>query len=320
MNVVITGPLGFVGSHLAPYLAGRGVEVWALGRTATAAPVGGRQAANDRRADSYARVFEWQRLEDIPWREVDAVIHLAGKAHDTSNTSEERDYFAINVGLTERLLAAIRVHDRSGRPAPLRFMLFSSVKAAADRVEGVLTETTPPTPQTPYGRSKLAAEAAVAQAAVAGVVDPLILRPCMIHGPGNKGNLTLLHGIVQRGIPWPLGSFKNRRSFASIGNVCAVVEALLQGMAPAGIYQVADDEPLATTDVVRLMAHAMRRSARIWSLPPAWVRVAARLGDHAHLPLNSERLKKLTEPYVVSNAALKAALVSQHMRERPPPP
>ena len=63
-----------------------------------------------------------------------------------------------------------------------------------------------------------------------------ILRPCMIHGSGNKGNLNLLYNVVRKGIPWPLGAFENRRSFTSIDNLCYVVEGLLTKEVGSGIY------------------------------------------------------------------------------------
>lgn len=130
----------------------------------------------------------------------------------------------------------------------------------------------------------------------------------MIHGPGNKGNLNLLYGVVRKGIPWPLGAFENRRSFASVGNVCAVVEGFLTGDAPSGIYQVADDEALSTNQVIGLISEALGRRARIWHISETLVRAVARAGDVLRLPLNSERLKKLTESYVVSNEKVKRAL------------
>jgi len=135
----------------------------------------------------------------------------------------------------------------------------------------------------------------------------------MIHGPGNKGNLNLLHGVVRRGVPWPLGIFENRRSFASIGNVCAVVEGLLTGDVAAGVYQVADDDALSTNELIELMADTMGKRAHIWRLPKGLMRVLAWGGDVLHLPLNSERLQKLTESYVASNKKIKAALGWERM-------
>ena len=84
-----------------------------------------------------------------------------------------------------------------------------------------------------------------------------ILRPCMIHGPGNKGNLNLLYNVVKKGIPWPLGDFDNRRSFTSIDNLCYVIEGLLNQYVPTGIYHMGDDEALSTNELIGIMCEAM---------------------------------------------------------------
>ena len=143
-----------------------------------------------------------------------------------------------------------------------------------------------------------------------------ILRPCMIHGPGNKGNLNLLYGVVKKGIPWPLGAFENKRTFVSIENLCAVIEGLLEKNVPSGTYQMADDESLSTNELIEIMAGTLGRKARIWRFPAKLVRAAAKTGDALRLPLNSERLKKLTESYVVSNAKIKKALGWKKMTVR----
>jgi nucleoside-diphosphate-sugar epimerase len=135
----------------------------------------------------------------------------------------------------------------------------------------------------------------------------------MIHGPGNKGNLNLLYSLVRKGIPWPLGAFDNRRSFVSIDNVCHVVEALLDHDTPThdtppGTYNLADDEPISTNRLIGLIAEALGRKPHVWRCPAPLVRAAAMAGDRLRLPLNRERLQKLTESYVVSNRKIKAAL------------
>jgi len=360
MKVLITGAFGFVGTNLSAYLAERGHELWALDvKNALTEAQSARSV--------YQKIYGWDELEKIPWGEVDAVVHLAGKAHDTRNASDLQSYFDVNVGLTKRVLEAwaknISHRDTENTEngvccvdktvtalpttTPLRtpclsekkkFILFSSVKAVADRVEGVLTEDAVPNPQTPYGQSKMEAEGLLrprsgrngecknGRGAGGGARlecdrelargEPgrcYILRPCMIHGPGNKGNLNLLYGVVRKGVPWPLGAFENRRSFASIGNVCAVAEGLLTGDVPAGVYQVADDEALSTNELIGLMARALGKRPRIWRVPAGLIRCIARCGDVLRLPLNSERLKKLSESYVVSNAKIKKALGWERM-------
>ena len=130
----------------------------------------------------------------------------------------------------------------------------------------------------------------------------------MIHGPGNKGNLNLLYGVVSKGIPWPLGRFDNKRSFTSVDNLCFVIRGLLEKNIATGIYQMGDDEALSTNELIKVMCSAMGRKARIWYLPKSLMRTLAKVGTWTYLPLNSERLRKLTENYVVSNSKIKRAL------------
>ena len=289
MQILITGAFGFVGSHLAPYLVGKGHMCDALDLA-------------DGHLPAYRRVYTWEHLAEIPWEQYDAVIHLAGKAHDLRNVAKPEVYTEINFALTKRLYEALA--ERVGT-----FLFFSSVKAVADHLEHgqVLTEEATPDPKTPYGRSKQAAEAFLL--AAGGTTRKLILRPAMIYGPGNKGNLNALYHFASKPIPWPLAAFQNARSFAYIGNVCAAVEALLTSpTVPEGIYHVADDEALSVNALITLIAHSLGRKPHLWPLPKALMTKVARLGTCLHLPLNSERLGKLTESYCVSNAKLKHAL------------
>ena len=211
-----------------------------------------------------------------------------------------------------------------------KFIFFSSVKAAADSVVGdVLTEDVTPTPVGPYGESKIKAEEYIKghfmfptasidedqslrlgkdKGRTAMNKQVYILRPCMIHGPGNKGNLNLLYNVVKKGIPWPLGDFDNRRSFTSIDNLCYVIEGLLNQDVPTGIYHMGDDEALSTNELISIMCEAMGKKPHIWKMNKGLMEGCAGLGTLLHLPLNTERLRKLTENYVVSNAKIKAAL------------
>ena len=143
-----------------------------------------------------------------------------------------------------------------------------------------------------------------------------IMRPCMIHGPGNKGNLNLLYGVVSKGIPWPLGAFENRRSFTSIGNLQEVIKSLLTKDAPSGIYHMGDDEALSTNELIEVICSALGKKAHIWNIPRGQMNGFAKIGDVLHLPLNTQRIQKLTENYVVSNAKIKAALGMKEMPVR----
>ncbi len=124
----------------------------------------------------------------------------------------------------------------------------------------------------------------------------------------NKGNLNLLFNLVKSGIPYPLASFQNRRSFLSVENLCFLIKEFLDRTdIPTRIYNLADDEPLSTTQVVSLLFEALNKKPRLLHLPPKIIEMAARLGDLLKLPLNTERLGKLTENYVVSNQKIKLA-------------
>jgi len=289
-TILMTGAFGFVGTNLSAWLAARGHRLLALDVAA-------------RQPSAYDAFYTWDELEKIGWDAVDAVIHLAGKAHATRHAADPQAYFDVNLGLTQRIFERVRA-------TPVRtFIQFSSVKAVADQVsDGPLTEDAVPDPRTPYGASKLAAERYLQAASLAADRRLYILRPCMIHGPGNKGNLNLLYGFARRGLPYPLAAFDNRRSFTAIGNLCHAVEGLLQLQPPSGVYQMADDEPVSTNELMALIAESLGRRPRNWRLDPGFIRWCARLGDRLHLPLNSERLDKLTESYVVSNAKLRQAL------------
>jgi nucleoside-diphosphate-sugar epimerase len=311
MNILITGIHGFVGSNLVVALKKSHI-LYGLDIVAP-------------EKEGVVKTFAWENIESTSFPmqrlpQFDAIIHLAGKAHDTKNQSVAQVYFDINTGLTQKIF------DFFLESTAKKFIFFSSVKAAADSVVGdVLREDVIPTPIGPYGESKIAAENYI--------LDKLknkneklklhddkkqvyILRPCMIHGPGNKGNLNLLYNVVKKGIPWPLGDFENKRSFTSIDNLCYVVEGLLTKNVASGIYHMGDDEALSTNELIALMCEAMGKTPHIWKMNRKMMEGCAGLGTLLHLPLNTERLRKLTENYVVSNEKIKAALGIEQMPVR----
>ena len=289
MNILITGIHGFVGSNLVMALKSRhtlyGLDIIAP------------------KKEGIVKTFSWEDLQNkdtLP--SFDAIIHLAGKAHDTKNQSRAQVYFDINTGLTQKIF------DFFLNSSAKKFIFFSSVKAAADSVIGdMLTEDIIPTPVGPYGESKIKAEEYIQDNMPEGK-QVYILRPCMIHGPGNKGNLNLLYGVVKKGIPWPLGDFENRRSFTSIDNLCFVVGGLITKDVPPGIYHMGDDEALSTNELIAIMCEAMGKKPHIWKVNKEVMESCAGIGTLLHLPLSTERLRKLTENYVVSNAKIKSAL------------
>jgi len=292
MKVLITGIHGFVGSNLVKALSEKHTV---YGLDIKSNPIKG-----------VVQIYNWSNLDNKTIPEIDVIIHLAGKAHDTNNQISRDEYFSVNTGLTKRIF------DYFLCTKARKFIFFSSVKAAADKVaDDFLTETVIPSPKGPYGESKIAAEKYIQQLfdlETPGEKMVYILRPCMIHGPGNKGNLNLLYKVIKKGIPWPLGSFENRRSFLSVENLCYIINNLITNSIPSGIYHLSDDEAISTNELIKVMCKALKQKPIIWHLPSKWMIRFAKLGGWLRLPLNRERLRKLTENYVVSNKKIKTAL------------
>jgi nucleoside-diphosphate-sugar epimerase len=283
MKILVTGSSGFVGKNLLGFLVHNGIDS---------------DGISMRQANWRSRV----------WNNYSAIIHLAGKAHDTSNTIEKSEYFKINRDLTIELFNEFlnsEVND---------FIYFSSVKAVADSVDGVLKEDIEGNPFTPYGQSKLQAEQYLLSKKLPNDKRLFIIRPCMIHGPGNKGNLNLLYNFVNKGIPWPLAAFENKRSFLSIDNLNYIITSILKDFNLAsGVYNLSDDESLSTNELIKLISTLNGNKARLLKIPPLCIQGLAKIGDKLGLPLNTERLKKLTESYEVSNSKLKTALNIQKL-------
>jgi nucleoside-diphosphate-sugar epimerase len=283
MEIIITGISGFVGQNLSTYLKRRGDKIHGLS----------------------LRISNWH--ENLV-TEADAIIHLAGKAHDTSNTSDDKSYFTINRDLT------IDIFEQFLKSGIKDFFYFSSVKAVADTLDSILTEHVNAKPFTAYGKSKLEAENYILSKPIPQGKRVFIIRPCMIHGPGNKGNLNLLYKIVEKGIPWPLASFVNERSFLSIDNLSFMIYEMLRNTnLNSGVYNFADDNSLSTNDLVTIIGSMLRKKVSLWKIPSGFIKNLVKVGDILPLPLNSERLKKLTESYVVSNSKIKNALGIQKL-------
>ena len=211
-------------------------------------------------------------------------------------------YFKVNTGLTQKIFDWFLA-----QPSCKKFVFFSTAKAAADKVEGILTEDVVPCPVGPYGESKIKAEEYILSKMPTDK-QVYIFRPCMIHGPGNKGNLNLLYNVVKKGIPWPLGAFENRRTFTSVENICFAVNGVLTKDVPSGIYNMGDDEALSTNELIEEICKSLGKKAHIWKLPKRLMNGVAKIGGALHLPLDPERLRKLTENYISSNEKIKKAL------------
>ena len=265
MSIFLTGSSGFVGKNFITYF------------------------------NNYYKIRPYKRESNVSIKE-EIVVHFAGKAHDLKKTSNSKEYYEINTELTKKIFDSFLNSNAKV------FIILSSVKAVADVVDGELTEDYFPNPKTHYGKSKFLAEKYITSKINIKNKRIYILRPCMIHGPGNKGNLNLLYKLVSTKFPWLLGAFENQRSFCSIENLLFVIRELIQNESiSSGVYNISDDVPLSTNEVIRLISKSINSNPIIWRVSKGLIKNIALFGDKIHLPLNSERLKKITESYVVSN-------------------
>ncbi len=281
-NILITGALGFVGQNLTNYL--KNYNLITISRK---------------------NGFDYNLIDNdfLDNNRIEIIIHLAGKAHDLKKTSNDSEYYEANTDLT------ISLFDSFLKSNAQTFIYLSSVKAVKDFIDCPLTEDNEPAPISVYGKSKLNAEKYLLSKKLDYNKKLFILRPCMIHGPGNKGNLNLLYKLVSKNLPWPLGAFENKRSFCSVQNLNFIIEQLIsRDDISSGIYNIADDEPLSTNQIIDLIANTQNHKSRILKLPKSLIFILVKIGDFVRLPFNTENLTKLTENYVVSNEKIKMAI------------
>lgn len=293
-DLLITGSTGFVGANLLRAVEEKSFSIYTVNRT-----------------KHYYNKLNIIALDyETFWKhklQAKHIIHLAGKAHDLKKITSPSEYYYVNYELTKKIYDRF-LEDGSAKT----FIFISSVKAVADEVEGEFTEDHIPAPVTAYGCSKLKAEKYILN----NLPDDrtiVILRPCMIHGPGNKGNLNLLYNLISKGIPWPLGAYDNSRSFLSIDNLCFVIKEIIEGKVPSGVYNVADDGAISTTELVSIIAEVSKKKSRIWKIPKHFIKMIAKAGNVIPVTLNEERLAKLTDNYLVSNKKIKLALGIKRM-------
>lgn len=283
MNVLITGISGFVGTNLVNYFKNQ-KEVTVFGH-------------------SRKRILDVPYLEDLTAKTLDehqikVVIHLAGIAHDLSNQFRPEDYYKVNFEGTKTLVDEV-LKSKVGK-----FIYVSSIKACCDTASVPAKEEMTPHPVTDYGKSKLKAEEYI-RSKEWDAKSFFILRPAMMHGPGNKGNLNLLYQFVRSGLPFPFGAFNNQRSFHSIENFCFVTNALMEKDVTSGIYHLADEGFLSTTELYQLISEALKKKGRVLTIPKSWINVLASLTGRRAM------IAKLTENMMISNQKVVAAIGSK---------
>ncbi|MDN5849334.1 MAG: NAD-dependent epimerase/dehydratase family protein [Nitrococcus sp.] len=226
---------------------------------------------------------EWRAVTSIgpctEWLEalagVDVVVHLAALAHQLGRKGQGRwpEFHAVNVQGTRQLAKACNESS-----SVQRLIFVSSVGAIRSQSDVPLSETTLCEPQDDYGRSKYLAESEVREALGKLKTDWCIIRPPLVYGPANPGNMARLMSLVARGVPLPLASVDNRRSFVALDNLVDLIVCCVGHPAAAGgTFLVSDGEDLSTPELVRRLAAAMGRRARLIPTPERLLLGAGRL-------------------------------------------
>lgn len=248
-------------------------------------------------------------LREPLWRaglqDAEVIINLVGKAHDHDATATENDFYVANVDCAKLVFESFIASEA-------KLLIHISSIAALEEFEAsvALKENDACRPVSWYGKSKLAAEVWLMQQELPVDKKLIILRPPMVHGPGDKGNLGLLYTFISKGIPYPLAAYNNSRSFISIDNLRYFVKLIILKhiQLDSGIYHVSDDEPVSTSSIIKLIKKVTGKNSMNLSLPKFLVNGLAKLGDYIPIPLNTKRLKKMTSDLLVSNQKIKTAL------------
>lgn len=295
-KVLITGIRGFVGSNLRQYLSNQG-DYHIIGSSR-------KKKYLDFLKNDVHSIVSYDEIVNGSYN-INCYVHLSGMVIETDFVGSEEEYMEVNYRQTIKLFDRF-VEDEHAE----KFIFISTIHVLTDDPGEVLDESYAPKPFTPYGKSKFMAE----QYIVDNCPDDkkyYILRPPMIHGPGNKGNLNLLYGLVKRGIPYPVGSINNKRSFLSVNNLCFIIDELLKNDVDQGLYHVADDDPTYTHDLINIMSEMTGKKVKILKIHPLLLSYIAKAGNVLPLPIDEDKLKKLTKDFVVSNAKIKKSIGKQ---------
>ena len=266
MKILITGATGFIGTQLSETLANSGHHVRATARSAAPnSPITREMVTCD--------LESADNLDHLTLG-CEAIVHLAGRAHvmsDNPATSESL-YLSANVDVTRRLAQS------AARAGVKRMILMSSVKVNGESttIDAPFTSQDTPNPQDPYGRSKTQAEQVLWDVASTSELEGVVIRPPLVYGPGVRANFASLIGMVNRGMPLPLGSIHNMRSFVAIDNLIDCVATALQSSNAAGqTFLVSDGNDLSTPELIRYIASALHKSPTLFPFPPVLLKLAA---------------------------------------------
>ncbi len=290
-SIFVTGSTGFVGTHLCRVLTERGWQVQASIRADGAAlDLAGVGSA---RLELFREPMRWQEA----MRGCQGVVHLAARVHQMhADARIESEYDRVNVE------GSGFVAQQAMQAGVQRFVFLSSIKVNGEGADRPYRSGDAPQPRDAYGRSKWAAEQRLAELCANSRMGLAIIRPPLVYGPGVRANFHLLMRLADSGLPLPLASIANRRSFIGVSNLIDFIGICLTHPGFADTWLASDGEDLSTPDLLGRLANLMGRPARMFGLPPLWLRRLAR-------PLGLSRtIERLSGTLQVDSSAARVRL------------
>jgi nucleoside-diphosphate-sugar epimerase len=313
MKILVTGASGFVGTALGVHLTQRGNEVGRVVRT----PHGTPQEIVIHHLDS---VTDWRTA----LLGCDAIVHLAARVHVMHDSATD----PVAVFREVNTLGTLNLATQAAAAGVKRLVYLSSIKVNGEGSAIPYRETDSPSPDDAYAISKWEAEQGLLAIAARTGLEVVILRPPLVYGSGVRANFRSLMNAVDRGWPLPLGMIRNRRSLVFLGNLIDAIRVCIDHPAAANkTYLVSDGEDVSTPELVRRLAAAMNRPARLLPVPPALLTLAGRLtGRHqavsrllGSLAIDSTAIQRdlgWRPPFSMA-AGLQATVANDYIRLKP---
>ncbi len=295
-SALITGATGFIGQAACKQLLSSGWAVKGTVRSSSQNVANLPDGVIPCSVNTLGPGTDWR----VALSGIDVIVHLAARVHIMKETAENSlmEFRQVNTHATERLA---RMAAQTG---VRRLVFLSTIKVNGENTGNqAFTEADTPNPQDDYALSKWEAEQALKRVAVETGLDVVILRAPLVYGPGVKGNFMRLLQAVQRGIPLPLASIRNRRSLTFLGNLVeAIITCMTHPQAKGKTYLVCDDEHISTAELISRIAHALGKPARLWPFPVDLLRLAAKLAG------KSSEADKLLSSLLVDSSKIRSEL------------